>query len=465
MEDLEKKAYAYAIKNAVAHEGKAMQGPVISSLFNEGLKPSEVGKFAKKISEIIMKVNALPLEEQEKEFEKLKDNLSEREVREGLEELPNAKEGKVVLRLAPFPSGALHIGNAKTYLLNALYAEKYKGKLLFVIDDTIGSEEKQIMKEAYKLIPEAFDWLKVKYEKPILYKSDRLEIYYKYAEELIKKGKAYVCLCPTEKLRENRLKGIECEHRKQTPKKALEEWKKMLTEYKPMQASLRLKTSMKAPDPAFRDRVLFRISERPHPRVGKKYRVWPLLEFSWAIDDHLLKITHIIRGKDLMIESEMEKYIWDIFGWKYPELLHAGMVKVEGMGAKISKSKSQKEIQSGEFSGWDDPRTWSVQSLKKRGFQPEVLKKFVENIGLNQNDIKVPVDVLYALNRKVISEIAKPADFEENVKGKIKIIKEDGTALLGNSGMNFKDEEIVFFRGVGYCKYDKKVNLFYFAHN
>jgi len=465
MEDLENKTYAYALKNAVAHEGKAMQGPVISSLFNEGLKNSEVGKYVKKICEIIMKVNAMSFEEQEKEFAKLKDDVSEREVREGLEELPNAKEGKVVLRLAPFPSGALHIGNAKTYLLNALYAERYKGKLMFMMDDTIGSEEKQIMKDAYQLIPEAFDWLKVNYEKPILYKSDRLEIYYKYAQELIEKGKAYVCLCSLEKLRENRLKGIECEHRKQTPKKALEEWKKMFTEYKPMQASLRLKTSMKSPDPAFRDRVLFRISEREHPRVGKKYRVWPLLEFSWAIDDHLLKITHIIRGKDLMIESEMEKFIWDIFGWKYPELLHAGMVKVEGMGAKISKSKSQKEILSGEFSGWDDPRTWSVQSLRKRGFQPEVLRKFVENIGLNQNDIKVPVDVLYSLNRKVISELAKSADFEENPKGKLKVIMPDGTKVLGNSGMNFKNEELIFFRGLGYCKYDKKANIFYFSHD
>ena len=96
----------------------------------------------------------------------------------------------MVLRLAPYPSGALHIGNAKTYLLNALYSEKYKGRLILVIDDTIGTREKRVLKEAYDLIEDAFRWLKVKYRKPVIYKSDRLKIYYEYAEKLIEKGHA-----------------------------------------------------------------------------------------------------------------------------------------------------------------------------------------------------------------------------------------------------------------------------------
>jgi len=407
-------------------------------------------------------VNKLKIEEQEKEFEKLEKETSERPEREGLQELPNVSE-KMVLRLAPYPSGALHIGNAKTYLLNALYAEKYNAKLLFIIDDTIGSEEKQIIKEAYDLIPQAFDWLKVKYEKPIIYKSDRLEIYYGYAEKLIKLGKAYVCSCNSEKLRENRAKGIECEHRKQTNKQALEEWKKMF-KMKEGEAVLRIKTNMQDKNPAFRDRVLFRISEREHPRIGKKHKVWPLLEFSWAIDDHLLGITHVIRGKDLMMESEMEKYIWDIFKWKAPELIHAGLVRIEGMGAKISKSKAQKEVKSGEFSGWDDPRTWSIQSLRKRGFQPEAIRKFVEDIGLNQNDISIPVDVFYAINRKILHEIAKQADFKENSKGKLRVIMEDASQIRFDSDIKPKDREIIHFIGLGYCRYEKKENLFYFAH-
>ena len=215
-----KKIQAYALKNAVEHGGECREGSIISSLFHEGLKREEVKLVIQEVKKIVSEINKLSLEEQNKEFEKLEKEVSERPEREGLQELENVK-GKIVLRLAPYPSGALHIGNAKTYLLNALYAEKYNGRLIFMLDDTIGSEEKQIVKEAYKLIPEAFDFLEVKYEKPILYKSDRLEIYYKYAKELIKKGKAYVCFCSSEKLRENRSKGIECEHRKQKPEETI----------------------------------------------------------------------------------------------------------------------------------------------------------------------------------------------------------------------------------------------------
>jgi len=460
MKEWTKKIRAYALKNAVEHNGKAQESSVISSLFHEGLKKEDVRRVIQDVKKIVSEINKLELEEQEKEFSKLEKETSSRPEREGLQELPDISKS-MVLRLAPYPSGALHIGNAKTYLLNALYAEKYNARLLLIIDDTIGSEEKQVVKEAYDLIPEAFDWLKVKYEKPILYKSDRLEIYYKYAEELIKKGKSYVCFCSSEKLRENRSKGIECEHRKQGAEETMKEWKKMF-KMKEGQAILRIKTNMQDKNPAFRDRVLFRISEREHVRVKKKYKVWPLLEFSWAIDDHLLGITHIIRGKDLMMESEMEKYIWNIFSWKQPELLHAGMIKIEGMEAKISKSKAQKEVKEGKFSGWDDPRTWSIQSLRKRGFQAEAIRKFVEDIGLNQNDISVPIDVLYAINRKLLHEIAEKVECKENKKGKFTVVFEDASEKRFDADIKAKEGEIVHFIGIGYTRFDGK--KFYFAH-
>ena len=177
---------------------------------------------------------------------------------------------------------------------------------------------------------------------------------------------------------------------------------------------LRLKSGMKNPNPAFRDRVLFRISDREHPRVGKKYRVWPLLEFSWAVDDHLLKVTHIIRGKELMMEGEVQKFIWDIFKWKYPQLIYTGLIKIGGIAGKLSKSKAQKEVRSGEYSGWDDPRTWSVQSLARRGILAESLREFVEKIGLNQNEIIVPIDELYAINRRKLDSKANRYFFVEN---------------------------------------------------
>ena len=188
------------------------------------------------------------------------------------------------------------------------------------------------------------------------------------------------------------------------------------------EAILRIKTDMQDPNPAFRDRVLFKISDREHPKAGKKYRVWPSLEMSWAIDDHLLGITHIIRGNDLMIETLMEKYIWDIFKWKHPVTIHTGLIKIEGIeGAKISKSKAQKEVLSGEFVGWDDPRTWSIQSLERRGIKAEALREFVKEIGLNKQDIIVPIENLYAINRRLLDEKALRYSFVANpVKIEIK---------------------------------------------
>ncbi len=101
-----------------------------------------------------------------------------------------------------------------------------------------------------------------------------------------------------------------------------------------------------------------------------------------------------------MIESDMEKFIWEIFGWKGSEIIHTGFVSISGAG--ISKSKSRKEVKSGKFIGWDDPRTWSIQSLERRGIKPDALKEFVKEIGLNKQDITLPVESLYAHNRSII---------------------------------------------------------------
>ena len=405
----------YALQNAVKYEGKASQGAVMGKIL--GIKPemkSKVAELAKEISATIKEISRMNLEEQRKKLEKIAPELLEErhEKKENaLPDLENAKQGKVVMRIAPYPSGPLHMGNIKIAMLNDALAKKYEGKLLLVMDDTVGSEEKTISKEAYKLIPEGLEWLGIGFDKKIIYKSDRLQTYYKHAEELIKKGQAYVCKCDAETLRENRSKGKICECREQGIEKTLDEWKKMHMEYKEGEAALRIKTSMDNPNPAFRDRVLFRISEREHARVGHKYRVWPLLEFSWAVDDVLLGVTHVLRGKDLMIESDMESFIWGIFGWKKPVLLHAGLLSIEGV--KISKSKSKKEVESGEYAGWDDPRTWSVQSLRRRGIKPEAIRTFCLGLGMNQNEITVPIDSLYAENRKLLDPFANRYFFIE----------------------------------------------------
>lgn len=395
------KIRAYVLENALKY-GSAKLSAVIPRLFNEGLKKEKLKDFVPKINKIIIEVNSLSKEEKQKEFKELVELIHHRVERKGLPDLPLALKGKVVMRIAPYPSGPLHIGNAKIAILNDEFVKKYSGKLLLVIDDTIGSKEKQIIKEAYNLIPEGLKWLNVNFDK-IYYKSDRLEIYYSFCEEILKKARAYVCECPAEELRKNRARGRECNCRQNSVSVNLGKWRAILAgKYKEGEAVVRIKTSMQHKNPAFRDRVLFRISSRKHVRVGKKYHVWPLLEFSWAIDDHMLGITHVLRGKELRIETEMEKKIFDIFRWRYPEFIHSGLLQTEDV--KISKSKSQKEVKSGKYIGWDDPRTWSLQSLRRRGIKPEAIRKFILGFGLNETEIKIPIEVLYKENRKLIEK-------------------------------------------------------------
>ena len=198
-----------------------------------------------------------------------------------------------------------------------------------------------------------------------------------------------------------REKGLECECRKQNSKTNLQKWEKMLKgEYEKGEATVRLKTDMKHPNPAFRDRVLLRLSDREHPRAGKKYHVWPMLEFSWAIDDHFLGVTHVLRGKDLVMEDMMEDFIWGLLGWEKPEFIHHGMLRFEGL--KLSKTQSRMMIEKGIYSDWDDPRTWSLQSFRKRGILPETIRNFILSFGLSLNDVSVPVEILYSENRKLI---------------------------------------------------------------
>ena len=414
----DKKILLASLENAIKHDGKANVNAVLGIVLSKNLElKKNIKELQKNVSDVVSNINNMTLEEQKLQFKNLGGEITEKKEEERkLPELKNVK-GKIIMRLAPYPSGPLHIGNSRPYIINDEYVKMYKGKLLLVIDDTIGSEEKNISKEAYELIPEGLEWLDIAFDKKVIYKSDRLEIYYKYAEELIKKNKAYVCECSSEILRGNRQKGLECNCRVKSISTNLRDWEKMF-KAKEGSTSLRIKTDMKHKNPAFRDRVIFRISDRKHPRIGNKFRIWPLLDFSWAIDDHLLDITHILRGKELMMESDMERYIWNVFKWRQIEIIHTGLLQIEGI--KLSKSKSKKEVESGAYEGWDDPRTWSLQSLKRRGFQPEAIRRFILSFGVTQSEIKVPVDVLYSENRKLLDKKVNRYFFISNPK-KIKI--------------------------------------------
>ncbi len=421
MDNLEIEIRKVVLDNAVKYEGKPDVKSVMGALLGSRAElRSRAGEVKEIVQKLVTEIGKISIEDQISELKKIAPELLERpdvvdtDEKKELAELPNLdKWSKVVMRLAPFPSGPLHIGNARMVVLNDYYVKRYDGTLILVFDDTIGSAEKVVDLEAFDLIPESLDYLGVKCHKTI-YKSDRLPLFYKYAVDLIKKGEAYVCDCDAGVWRtEHKVKGIPCACRNLDKAENLARWEKMLDgTYEEKKAAVRLKTGMDDPDPAMRDHVILRISETDHPRVGSKYRVWPLLEYSWGIDDHELGISHIIRGKDLVKEGKIEQHIWRIYDWPQPELMYYGRLKFQD--ATLSKSKSSKEVREGTYYGWDDPRTWSMQSLQKRGIDPDAVRKVMLDLGLSLVDISISMKSVYAENRKLRDSEAPRAFFVQD---------------------------------------------------
>ncbi len=418
-EEIREILWLSGLKNAVKFDGKPNKKAIMGKLMAS--KPdlrSQAKSIIPILDSIISEILKLSFKKQKEKLLELDphalDKKEKTEEEKVLPELPNLSEfDKVIMRLAPYPSGALHIGNARMIVLNDEYVKRYNGDLILFYDDTIGSPKslrdspkaKYVLPEAYDLIKEGLEWLGVKYNK-IYYKSDRLEIFYEYCENLIKDNIAYVCFCSADEFREKYKKSKkDCPHRNQSIEKNLELWKAMLNkEYHEGKAVVRLKTGMDQKDPALRDQIIMRISEAEHPRVGNKYTVWPMLEYSWAIDDYLIGATHILRGIDLVKEGIIEEFIWDHFGWKKAELLYYGRLNFADM--KLSKTESRNNIQDGIYEGWEDPRTWSLQSLKKRGIRPEALRETLLELGMSQSGITFSVNWLYSKNQDIIDEIS-----------------------------------------------------------
>ena len=426
-DELRKFLWIFALKNAVKHKSIPQKGAIMKKIMpqNPDLR-ARAKDVTKLLDEIIPQISALNFEQQKEKLLNLDphalDVEEKDEEKKELPPLPNVdKFRKVIMRLAPYPSGALHIGNARMIVLNDEYVKKYKGELILFYDDTIGSplylrntpRAKYVLPEAYDLIKEGLGWLSVKCTK-IYYKSDRLEIFYEYCEKLIEDNMAYVCFCTAEQFRENyRQPGIDCPHRDQSIEKNLIEWNKMLNQdYHEGDVVVRLKTGMDQRDPALRDQIIMRISEAEHPKVGTKYIVWPMLEFSWAIDDHLIGVTHILRGSDLMKEDFIENFVWEHFKWKKAQFLHYGRINFPDM--KLSKTDARNNIQKGTYYGWDDPRTWTLQSLKKRGIQPEALRESLLDLGMSLSGITFSVNWLYSKNQDLIDDQSNRYFFVED---------------------------------------------------
>ena len=408
-----------AIQNAIEYSGKAAPGSVIGRIMSirQDLRPH--GKILSPlIAKKVAQANKLATDEGldylrsilETEAPELLEQRQKQAKRTGLPELLNAEKGKVVLRFAPNPNGPLSFGHARGIIINGEYAKEYDGELILRFDDT-DTSVKPPMLEAYDLIQKEAEWLLGFVPHRVVIASDRIEQYYQYVEQMLNGGFGYVCKCSAETFREYRVSMTECPCRAYSNLENLELWQGMLDgSFQPGEAVVRVRTDMALKNPALRDWPALRIQDtetNPHPRkdIGSRYRVWPLLDFQSAVEDHLQGVTHIIRGKDLMDSTRKQKLLYEHFGWKYPETMYWGRVKVHEWGG-FSTSQMRKDIESGLFEGWSDPRLPTIASLSGSGIQATALRNFWIELGVTQKDIAVPLATLYSHNIKIIDDDA-----------------------------------------------------------
>jgi glutamyl-tRNA synthetase len=410
-EDLDLLLRKYALQNAVKYGGKPQAGTVIARVMGEFPEfRSEGRKISVLTNAIVKEVSRLSPEKQREELAALAPRLLEElsevheHVKAGLPALEGAENG-VVMRFAPNPSGPLHLGHARAALLNDAYVRRYGGKYILRIEDT---DPRRVDPDAYTTVREDCAWLDLVIDE-IVFQSDRLDTYNEYARKLIDIGGAYVCTCEADQFRELKLAKRACPCREISPEKNLELFEAMLNdEYGEGEVTLRVKTDIEHPDPAVRDFSALRIvSSPPHPRVDAT--VFPLMNFSVAIDDHLLGVTHVIRGKDHIANTARQRYIFDYFGWKYPVYRHYGRMGIEGV--VLSTSQMKAGIRDGIYTGWDDIRLGTLRAIARRGITPGAVRNAVLEIGIGETDISFSWENLYAKNRDIVDPVANRYSF------------------------------------------------------
>ncbi|MCX6800966.1 MAG: glutamate--tRNA ligase [Candidatus Diapherotrites archaeon] len=418
MEKVRAMALKYAIKNAYSHGGKADVGAVIGKM--KALFPDlDIAKAMPHISGAVKEANEMKKEQLEKkflEFEKEGWELKHVEKEKTLPELEWIGKEKLVTRVAPNPSGAMHLGHARPAILTDEYVKKYGGKYILRFDDTdpkikvpVAGIEKEFLGE--------FRWLGIKIDETAN-ASDNLKEYYNVVEELIKKGKAYVCFCEAEEWRKLISKSKECPCRKKDEKEQMEEWKKMLThEIKEGEAVVRIKTDLKNKDPSVRDWWLAKVVDAvEHPnREAAKMHVWPSYNLASSVDDHRMEINFIIRGQEHAQNETKQRYLYEYMKWKYPHALYHGkLAKVGDM--LLSKSKISELMKKGSITSDDDPRLATLKALRRRGFTPQAIRKIIVDMGVNPSEAKVSMENFAAANKSVLGNVAEFPFFEEAVE-------------------------------------------------
>ena len=298
-------------------------------------------------------------------------------------------------RFPPEPNGYLHIGHAKSILLNYGLAQKYHGKFNMRFDDTNPTKEKT---EFVESILADIKWLGADWEDRLYFASNYFDQMYEAAVKLIKKGKAFVCDLTAEEMREYR--GTLTEPGKESPyrNRSVEENLKLFEEmragkYADGEKVLRAKIDMASPNMNMRDPIIYRVAHISHHNTGDKWCIYPMYDFAHPIEDAIEGITHSICT--LEFEDHRPLYDWVVRELEYPHPpRQIEFAKMYLTNVVTGKRYIKKLVEEGIVDGWDDPRLVSIAALRRRGFTPESIKMFVDLCGVSKSQSSVDYAML-----------------------------------------------------------------------
>lgn len=301
------------------------------------------------------------------------------------EDIKEGKCQKVVTRFPPEPNGYLHIGHAKSIILNSGLAEEYNGTFNLRFDDTNPMKEKT---EFVKSIAEDVKWLGADFGDKIYFASDYFDIMYEAAVKLIKKGKAFVCDLTADEIREYRgtltEPGKNSPYRDRSIEENLDLFERMKNgEFPDGSKVLRAKIDMASPNINMRDPIIYRIARMEHHNTGNKWCIYPMYDFAHPIEDATEGVTHSICT--LEFEDHRPLYNWVVNELEYvnpPKQIEFAKLYLKNV--VTGKRYIKKLVEDKVVDGWDDPRLVTISALRRRGFTPESLRQFVKLSGISK---------------------------------------------------------------------------------
>ena len=363
----------------------------------------------------------------------------------------------VKTRFPPEPNGYLHIGHAKSILLNYGLATQYGGKFNMRFDDTNPTKEKEEFVESIKA---DINWLGADYEDRLFFASDYFNIMYETAVKLIKKGKAYVCDLTADEIREYRgtltEPGKNSPYRDRSVEENLELFENMKNGmYEDGAKVLRAKIDMASPNINMRDPIIYRVAHQHHHRQKDEWCIYPMYDFAHPIEDAVEGITHSICT--LEFEDHRPLYDWVLIEGEFKKTAEESPKQIEFAKMYLTnvvtgKRYIKKLVEDKIVDGWDDPRLVSIAALRRRGFTPESIKMFVDLCGVSKANSSVDYAMLeYCIREDLKLKACRAMAVLDPIKLVIDNYPEDRTEML--DAVNNVDNEALGVRQVPFGKY------------